>query len=67
MTHFMRGSEVGGIFKYSVGNTVKATKQGEDFNLTEDKEYEILDYSCNTILVRNNLEIEEWYTTEYFY
>lgn len=59
--------EVGDIFKYGVGNTVKATKQGENFNLTEDKEYIILDYSCNTILVRNDLEIEEWYTTEYFY
>lgn len=55
------------MFKYSIGSMVKATKQGEYFNLTEDKEYEVLDYGCNTILVRNDLEIEEWYTTEYFY
>ena len=55
------------MFRYNTGNTVKATKQAEDFNLTEDKEYEILDYSCNTVQVRNDLEIEEWYTTEYFY
>lgn len=53
--------------KYSVGNTVKATKFGEEFNLTEDREYEVLDYNCNMILVRNDLEIEDWYTVEYFY
>lgn len=55
------------INKYAVGNIVRATKFGEEFNLTEDREYEVLDYNCNMILVRNDLEIEDWYTVEYFY
>lgn len=57
--------EVGIIFKYNAGGVVRATKQGEDFDLTEDKEYNILEYSCNTVLIRNDLEIEE--TVEFFY
>ncbi|EXG87708.1 hypothetical protein K413DRAFT_4605 [Clostridium sp. ASBs410] len=53
--------------KYSVDNTVKATRFGEEFGLTEGMEYKILDYCSNMILVRNNSEDEEWYTIEYFY
>ena len=55
------------MFKYGVGSIVKATKQGEDYGFTEDKEYKVLDYNCNMILVRNDLEAEDWYTVEYFY
>lgn len=59
--------EVGNIFTYSIGSIIKATKQSEDYGFTEDKDYKVLDYNCNTILVRNDLEIEDWYTVEYFY
>lgn len=59
--------EVSNVFKYGVGSIVKATKQGEDYGFTEDKEYKVLDYNCNMILVRNDLEAEDWYTVEYFY
>ena len=53
--------------KFFCGNIVKATQFGTEFNLTEDREYKILDYCCNMVLVRNDSEDEEWYTVEYFY
>ena len=58
--------EEGKIAHIAIGELVTATQFAADFNLTREKEYEVLDYDGDCILIRDDLGVEGWYALEYF-
>ncbi|HCL4455058.1 hypothetical protein EJM73_08340 [Clostridium botulinum] len=50
------------------GDLVKANRPATEFNLTEDKEYEVLDVnSVDLITIKNDKGEIDIYSVEYFY
>ena len=58
--------EEGKIAHVAIGEIVTATQFAADFDLTEDKEYKVLDYDGDCILIKDDLGVENWYSLEYF-
>lgn len=50
----------------NLGEPVTATTFAEEFNLTADKEYKVLGYDGECLLIRNDVGAEEWYSIDYF-
>lgn len=51
----------------SIGDSIIANEAGSEFNLTKDKEYKLLDYNGDCVLVVNDTGNKEWYSVDYFY
>lgn len=50
------------------GDMIKAREYGEEFDLTVNKEYEVLDVnSIDLITIKNDKGVVDIYTVEYFY
>lgn len=48
------------------GETVNANEHGVEFNLTEGKEYEVLEHLGFYYKIVNDLGVEDTYSYEYF-
>ena len=51
----------------SIGDLIIANEAGSEFNLTKGKEYKLLDYNGDCILVKDDTGNKEWYTVDYFH
>lgn len=50
-----------------IGDYVYARSHGEEFFLTKNKKYQILDTNgIDMVLIKNDKNIEDWYSVEYF-
>lgn len=50
----------------NIGDIIVANAPGEEFNLTCGKEYELLEYDRDCIMVKNDLGNIEYYSVDYF-
>lgn len=58
---------MGGREYTTVGNFVYGRIRGEEFYITKNKKYKILDSNgYDLIKVKNDKDIEDWYSVEYF-
>lgn len=49
-----------------IGDMIVANAYGEEFKLTCGKEYELLGYDGDCIMVKNDLGNREYYSVDYF-
>lgn len=50
-----------------IGKTVTSNNRGEQFNLTDGKQYVVIGFDGDCIKIKNDVDKEEWYSLEYFY
>lgn len=51
----------------SIGDLIIANAAGSEFNLTEGKEYKLLKYNGDCVLVVDDTNNKEWYSVDYFH
>lgn len=49
-----------------IGKTVTSNNRGEQFNLTDEKQYVVIGFDGDCIKIKNDVDKEEWYSLEYF-
>lgn len=50
-----------------IGKPVTSNNRGEQFNLTDGKQYIVIGFDGDCIKIKNDIGKEEWYSLEYFY
>ena len=55
------------ITHIKVGDIVTANQDATDYHLTEDKQYQVLDFDGDCILVMTDYGETEWLAKDYFF
>ena len=54
------------IVNIEIGKPVTSNNRGEQFNLTDGKQYLVTGFDGHCIRIKNDIDKEEWYSLEYF-
>lgn len=54
------------IVNIEIGEPVTSNNRGEQFNLTDGKQYLVTGFDGDCIKIKNDIDKEEWYSLEYF-
>lgn len=55
------------VANVEIGKPVTSNNRGEQFNLTDGKQYLVIAFDGDCIKIKNDIGKEEWYSLEYFY
>lgn len=55
------------VANVEIGKPVTSNNRGEQFNLTDGKQYLVTGFDGDCIKIKNDIGKEEWYSLEYFY
>ena len=54
------------IVNNEIWKPVTSNNRGEQFNLTDGKQYLVTGFDGDCIKIKNDIDKEEWYSIEYF-
>lgn len=54
------------VANVEIGKPVTSNNRGEQFNLTDGKQYLVTGFDGDCIKIKNDVDKEEWYSLEYF-
>lgn len=54
------------VLEIKTGDIITANRDATDYNLTENKQYQVLDFDGDCILVMTDTGETEWFSRDYF-